>query len=69
MALPPNLLGVLHGNAAIAHTTHMQGKRANISSSNNLSRHTIVRQLDEPSPTEARSIDKILRLPKTGSTN
>lgn len=52
------------GESAMAHSNHMASIKANIGNSNSIVRHTVARQLDEPSPAEARSIDKILRLPK-----
>jgi hypothetical protein len=39
-------------------------RSANIRSANNIVRHSAARMVDEPSPQQARAIDKILRLPK-----
>jgi len=62
--LPPKVYSVLAAESAGAHTQHMAEAKANISSSNNIARHSATRMIDEPSPQQARAIDKILRLPK-----
>ena len=63
-SLPPNVLTLLKESSASAHTQHMHEATSNISNSNNIVRHSAARMIDEPSPQQARAIDKILRLPK-----
>jgi len=61
--LPDRVRTVLRSEASGAHTQHMNESKSNISSSNNIVRHSAARMIDEPSPQQARAIDKILRLP------
>lgn len=68
MSLPANVKTLLTAESSGAHTQHMTESKSNIANSNNIIRHSAARQLDEPSPQQARSIDKILRLPKTETT-
>jgi hypothetical protein len=42
---------------------------SNIASANNIVRHSSARMVDEPSPQQARAIDKILRLPGSGGAS
>ena len=63
MALPKNAKAILQTESAAAHTNHMAEVKANIANSNNVVRHSAARMVDEPSPQQARAIDKILRLP------
>lgn len=63
-AIPPNVKTLLHSVTHGAHTQHMVDTKANFASSNNIVRHSAARMVDEPSPQQARAIDKILRLPK-----
>lgn len=62
-ALPDNVKTKLHARTIGAHGSIMAEAKQNVLSSNNIVRHSAARQLDEPSPAQARSIDKILRLP------
>lgn len=61
--LPDDVCVALETEAQGAHTQHMQEMRTNVSHANNIVRLSVARQLDEPSPAEARAVDKILRLP------
>ena len=61
--IPDNILASLRSESAAAHTQHMTEIKSNIANSNNIVRHSMARQVDEPSPQQARAIDKILRLP------
>lgn len=63
MSLPPNIQAQLRAESMGAHTQHMFDAVSNISNSNNIVRHSAARMVDEPSPQQARAIDKILRLP------
>ena len=62
--MPPNMNAVIHTESTEAHTLHMFEVKTNIANSNNIVRHSVAKSLDEPSPAQARAIDKILRLPK-----
>jgi hypothetical protein len=64
MAMPPRLKAQLKAEMLGAHSNHMVDAKANIASANNIVRHSAARMVDEPSPQQARAIDKILRLPK-----
>lgn len=61
--LPDNVRTTLRAHASATHTHHMNEIKGNIASSNNIVRHSSARMLDEGSPANARSVDKILRLP------
>ena len=61
--LPENVMANLRASSTAAHTQHMFDAISNIASSNNIVRHSAARMIDEPSPQQARAIDKILRLP------
>jgi len=61
--LPPRLKAHLKSEMIGAHSQHMADAKANVSSANNIVRHSAARMIDEPSPQQARAIDKILRLP------
>lgn len=63
MSLPENVATILRTESVGAHSQHMTEAKSNISNSNNIIRHSAARMIDEPSPAQARSIDKILRLP------
>ena len=63
-ALPPNVVTLLKVESLGAHKQHMHEAKSNIANANNLVRHSAARMVDEPSPQQARAIDKILRLPK-----
>lgn len=63
-ALPPNVKTKLHSSFHSNHTLHFAELKSNVASSNNIVRHSAARMVDEPSPQQARAIDKILRLPK-----
>lgn len=62
--LPPNIMATLRSESMASHTQHMFDAISNIANSNNIVRHSAARMIDEPSPQQARAIDKILRLPK-----
>ncbi len=64
MAMPPNVVTKLQSSMHASHSLHMAEIKSNIASSNNIVRHSAARMIDEPSPQQARAIDKILRLPK-----
>ena len=64
--LQEDALHILREESAAAFTQHAAEIRANASNTNNLARLSSVRQFDEPSPARARSINKILALPKLG---
>ena len=64
MAIPANVKTHLQSASKGAHSQHMTEMKSNIASSNNIVRHSAARMIDEPSPQQARAIDKILRLPK-----
>lgn len=63
MSIPPNVKTKLQASSHSAHTLHMIDAKANVTNSNNIVRHAAARMVDEPSPQQARAIDKILRLP------
>jgi len=67
--LPPRVKALLKTESIGAHTAHMADVKANAANSGNIARHSVTRQLDEPSPAQARAIDKILRLPKVQGTS
>lgn len=62
--IPANVKTKIQSRMHDAHSVHMADIKANVASSNNIARHSATRQIDEPSPQQARAIDKILRLPK-----
>jgi len=62
--IPQNVKTKLQSTSQAQHTLLMGESRGNIQSSNNIVRHSAARMIDEPSPQQARAIDKILRLPK-----
>lgn len=62
--IPPNVKTSLQARAHSLHGANMQQSRENITSATGLLKHIAVRMVDEPSPQQARAIDKILRLPK-----
>lgn len=64
MAIPANVKTRLQAMGHDAHKHSMAETRANVASANNIVRHSAARMIDEPSPQQARAIDKILRLPK-----
>lgn len=64
MSLPDNVRTIIETESAAAHTQQMLECRGSRSVSNALVRFSAAKQYDEPSPAQARSIDKILRLPK-----
>ncbi len=64
MAIPPNVKTKIQASFHQAHSVVMQESKGNIQSANNIVRHSAARMIDEPSPQQARSIDKILRTPK-----
>lgn len=64
MAIPANIKAHLQAAQKGAHSQHMHEMKTNIASANNIVRHSAARMVDEPSPQQARAIDKILRLPK-----
>lgn len=64
MALPANVKTKIQASFHTSHHVHMQESKSNFANSNNIVRHSAARMVDEPSPQQARAIDKILRLPK-----
>ena len=62
--IPANVLSGLHQTAAVAHKSHTQNMRTNISHQTNLGRAIVNRRMDEPSPLGFVSSAKILKLPK-----
>ena len=62
--IKPNVKTKIQATSHTAHVHRMHTSTANISSANNIIRHSMARQVDEPSPQQARSIDKILNTPK-----
>lgn len=67
MPIPPNCMTKLQVTSHKIHQEIMAQSRLNIMSSNNIVRHSAAKQMDEVGPEAARSIDKILRLPKSGA--
>jgi len=63
MPLPPRLKAALKAEMLGAQSQHMLDAKSNVASANNIVRHSAARMVDEPSPQQARAIDKILRLP------
>jgi hypothetical protein len=63
VALPPNVKSKIQASFHSQHSLLMGESKGNVQSSNNVARHSSTRMLDEPSPQQARAIDKILRLP------
>jgi hypothetical protein len=61
--IPANVMSVLRAESNAAHTNHMKEALASTHSASNIVRHSAARMIDEPSPQQARAIDKILRLP------
>lgn len=64
MALPANVKTKIQATSHLSHKILFNESTANAQSSNNIVRHSAARMVDEPSPQQARAIDKILRLPK-----
>jgi hypothetical protein len=64
MSLPPKAKANIQAESYGSHSNHMTSIKANVASANNIIRHSAARMVDEPSPQQARAIDKILRLPK-----
>jgi len=62
--VPPNVKTKIQSAFHQSHSVHMVDAKANVVSANNIVRHSAARMVDEPSPQQARAIDKILRLPK-----
>ena len=62
--LPPHVKAVINAESAAAHTQQMLECRGSRGVSNSIVRFSAAKQYDEPSPTQARAIDKILRNPK-----
>jgi len=61
--IPANVKTKLEATFHSNHTHHMGIIKGNIAAANNLMRHITTRLVNEPTPQQARSIDKILRLP------
>ena len=64
MGLAVNVKTVICAESAAAHTQQMLEARGSRGVSNSIVRFSAAKQYDEPSPQQARAIDKILRLPK-----
>jgi len=62
--IPANVKTKLQASSHGAHIQHMGEAKSNIASSSSIVRHSAARMIDEPSPQQARAIDKILRTPK-----
>jgi hypothetical protein len=63
MAIPANVKTAIQSGFHHAHEIRMGESVMNVQSANNIVRHSAARMVDEPSPQQARAIDKILRLP------
>lgn len=63
MSIPANVMTRLEHNFHSSHSLHMTEAKSNIRSANNIVRHSSAKMFDEPTPQQARAIDKILRLP------
>ena len=61
--IPPNVVTALQTHGHLSHQKHIASARANIASSNNVLRHSAVRQADEMGPASAAAVAKILSLP------
>lgn len=64
MSMPDNVKQMLQSTGRKIHQNQMARSRENVMSANTIVRHSAAKQLDEVGPEAARSIDKILRLPK-----
>jgi hypothetical protein len=64
MAIPANVMTKLEALFHNSHNLHMTEAKTNVRSANNIVRHSSAKMFDEPTPQQARAIDKILRLPK-----
>lgn len=64
MPMGVNTLNILHTESAGAFTQHMSEIRANAAVTNHVVRASAAKQFDEPTPAQARAVDKILNLPK-----
>ena len=62
--IPKNVKTKIKASIRRAHSIRTNETVLNVQSSNNVVRHSAARMVDEPSPQQARAIDKILRLPK-----
>jgi len=63
MSLPANTKTALKATSHGAHISLMNSTKHNIANANNIMRSVVVRMVDEGSPANARSVDKILNLP------
>ena len=64
MSLSANVKAIISAESATAHTQQMLESRGSRSVSNAIVRFSAAKQYDEPSPTQAAAVAKILRLPK-----
>ena len=64
MAIPANVKTKIQASTRRMHSIRTNESVMNVQSANNIVRHSAARMVDEPSPQQARAIDKILRLPK-----
>lgn len=64
MSIPANVKTKIQASFHAAHKIFVNESIANAASANNIVRHSASRMVDEPSPQQARAIDKILRTPK-----
>ena len=62
--IPKNVKTHLQAAGMRAHQNAMHQSRGNVRSSNNIIRHSSARQVDEMGAAQARTVDKILSLPK-----
>lgn len=61
--LAPNVKALIKSHGHLSQQKHMASVRASIASSNNLLRHSAVRQVDEMGPAAAAAVKKILATP------
>ena len=61
MSIGNNTLSVLHTESASAHTQHMATVRSNHAATNHIVRASAAKQFDEPSPIQAKAVEKVLR--------
>jgi hypothetical protein len=64
VSIPANVMTRLEHNFHSTHSVVMLESKQNVQSANNIVRHSSAKMFDEPTPQQARAIDKILRLPK-----
>lgn len=65
IAYPVRAKAHIKVQSQLAFQTHMQGVRGSIHNANNITRHALARDFDEPQSAEAAAVNKVLMLPKT----